>query len=291
MDWNSLKVFLAIAESGSLSGAAKNLAVNHSTIFRRLNAFEEEVGGRLFERLNNRYEMTPMGEEMLALSQNIATSFDDMERHIIGKDFQPKGTVKITAPYNIAYQFLPKYLAEFNQLYPDIEIELLASNQEFSMTNRQADIAVRATDSPPEHLVGKQVCTLTWSVYGSPTYADKHGFPANMEDLNNHILIGGSGAMRHLAAFTWLEKHFPEQIKMRCDELMVMSSFAEAGQGLAFLPNDQKRDGLYQLFDFDHGKAGGLWILTHPDLRNVERIKLVMQHLATEFANEMRLKN
>ncbi len=291
MDWNSLKIFLAIAESGSLSGAAKKLDVNHSTVFRRLNTFEEEVGGRLFERLNNRYELTAMGEEMLTLSQNIATSFDDMERHIIGKDFHPKGTVKITAPYNIAYQFLPKYLAEFNELYPDIEIELLASNQEFSMTNREADIAVRATNSPPEHLIGKQVCTLTWSVYGSPTYADKHGLPSNMQDLKNHILIGGSGAMRHLAAFSWLEKHFPEQIQTRCDELMVMSSFAEAGQGLALLPNDQKRDGLYQLFNFEHGKTGGLWILTHPDLRNVERIKLVMQHLATEFANEVRLQN
>ncbi|OUR65676.1 hypothetical protein A9Q79_01400 [Methylophaga sp. 42_25_T18] len=291
MDWNSLKVFLAIAESGSLSGAAKKLDVNHSTIFRRLNTFEEQVGGRLFERLNNRYEMTAMGEEMLALSQNISTSFDDMERHIIGKDFQPKGMVKITAPYNIAYQFLPKYLAEFKDLYPDIEIELLASNQEFSMTNRQADIAVRATNSPPEHLIGKQVCTLTWSVYGSPTYADKYGFPANIEELKNHLLIGGSGAMRHLAAFTWLEKHFPEQIQTRCDELMVMSSFAEAGQGLAFLPNDQKRDGLYQLFDFEHGKAGGLWLLTHPDLRNVERIKLVMQHLAHAFSNESRLQS
>jgi DNA-binding transcriptional LysR family regulator len=289
MDWNSLKVFLAIAENGSLSAAADKLGVNHSTIFRRLNAFEEEVGGRVFERINNRYVLNPMGEEMLELAQNISTSFDDIERHIVGKDFHPKGTVKITAPTNIAYRFLPRYLAEFNKLYPDIDIELLASNQELNMSNRQADIAVRATNSPPEHLVGRQVCTLKWSVYGSQSYADKNGFPTGIEELKNHALIGGSGAMKNLPAFIWLEKHLPEQIQSRCDELMVMSSFAEAGQALAFMPSDQQRAGIQKIFTFDPGKTSDLWLLTHPDLRNVERIKLVMQHLAKAFSAEKSL--
>jgi len=289
MDWNSLKVFLAIAENGSLSAAANKLGVNHSTIFRRLNAFEEEVGGRVFERINNRYVLNPMGDEMLDLAQNISTSFDNIERHIVGKDFHPKGTVKITAPTNIAYRFLPRYLAEFNKLYPDIDIELLASNQELNMSNRQADIAVRATNSPPEHLVGRQVCTLKWSVYGSQSYADINGFPTGIEELKNHALIGGSGAMKNLPAFIWLEKHLPEKIQARCDELMVMSSFAEAGQGLAFMPNDQQRAGIQKLFTFEPGKTSDLWLLTHPDLRNVERIKLVMQHLAEAFSAEKSL--
>jgi len=290
MDWNSLKIFLAIAESGSLSGAATKLDVNHSTIFRRLHAFEKEIGGRLFERLNNRYELTSMGQEMLALAQNISNSFDDMERHIIGKDFQPKGTVKITAPYNIAYRFLPRYLAKFKEIYPEIAIELLASNQELNMTNRQADIAVRATNSPPEHLIGRQVCSLQWGIYSSLDYADKFALPTKQDDLKHHALIGASGAMQNLPAFIYLEKHFSPQIQTRCDELMVMSSFAQAGQGLALLPNDQARPGIQKLFDFDVGKTSGLWLLTHPDLRNVERIKLVMQHLAEAFSAEINLQ-
>ena len=146
MDWNALKMFLAIADSGTLSGAAKTLEVNHSTVFRQLNTFEDDIGGRLFERLNHGYELTPMGEELLIEAKKIALSFDDMERHIVGKDIQPKGTVKITAPNNIAYRYLPRYLTAFNKTYPDIHIELLISNLEFNMTNRQADIAVRATD-------------------------------------------------------------------------------------------------------------------------------------------------
>jgi len=291
VDWNSLKIFLAIANRSSLSGAAKDLGVNHSTIFRRLNAFEEEIGGRVFERINNRYELTAMGHDMLALAQNIAVSFDDIERHIVGKDFQPKGTVKITAPTNIAYRFLPRYLAEFNLLYPDINVEILASNQEFNMSNRQADIAVRATNSPPEHLIGRKVCSLKWSVFGSKTYEDTFGFPTTVEELHDHILIGASGGMQNLPAFVWLDKHLSQQIHTRCDELMVMSSFAEAGQGLAFLPSDQQRTGIQTLFTFNAGKTSDLWLLTHPDLRNVERIKLVMQHLADAFSNEKTLQN
>ncbi|OUR73029.1 LysR family transcriptional regulator [Methylophaga sp. 41_12_T18] len=291
MDWNSLKIFIAITNSGSLSGAAKELGVNHSTIFRRLNSFEDELGGRLFERINNRYELTAMGEELLVQSQTIADSFDDIDRHIVGKDFQPKGTVKITAPNNIAYRFLPRYIAEFNKTYPDIHIELLASNQAFNMNNREADIAVRATRSPPDNLIGRNVCTLNWSVFASKAYKDRYGYPQTIDDLKDHVLIGGAGAMQNLPGFIWLEKHFGQQINTRCDELMVMSSFAKAGQGLAFLPSDQVRSGLKNLFPFPAGQEGGLWLLSHPDLRNVERIKLVIQHLTESFANEPRLQN
>ncbi len=286
MDWNSLKFFIAIAENGSLSAAAKVLGINHSTAFRRINAFEKEIGGRLFERLSHGYELTPTGEELLVLAQKISNSFDDMERRIIGKDIQPKGTVKITAPNNIAYRYLPRYLAEFHHLYPEIHIELLASNLEFNMSNRQADIAIRATPSPPEHLVGRQLRTIAWSVYGSEAYEHESGLPNNLEELQNHRLIGATGGMSSLPGFNWLEMNHPKQIHVRCDDLVSMSYFAESGQGLAFLPNDQQRPEIKKLFTFEPGETSNLWLLTHPDLRYVERIKLVMQHLTKSFSEE-----
>lgn len=286
VNWNALKIFLAIADSGTLTGAAKTLEVNHSTVFRRLNTFEDEIGGRLFERLNHGYELTPMGEELLLEAKKIATSFDDMERHIVGKDIQPKGTVKITAPNNIAYRYLAPYLTEFNQIYPDIHIELLISNLEFNMTNRQADIAVRATSAPPEHLVGRRVQSIKWSVYTGEIYKDKNGSPKNVDQLKEHILIGAAGSMKNLPAYIWLEKKYPQQIKIRCDELTAMAAFVEAGHGLAILPDDQQRPGIVKLFTSGPGGSSDLWLLTHPDIRHVERIKLVMQHLAAAFAEE-----
>ena len=286
MDWNSVKMFLAIAESGTLSGAAKALEVNHSTIFRRLNTFEQEIGGRLFERLKQGYQITAMGEELLVEAKKIAISFDDMERHIVGKDIQPKGVVKITAPNNIAYRYLSRYLTKFRQIYPDIKIELLISNIELNMTNRQADIAVRATPAPPEHLVGRKVRSIKWSVYASKTYKEKYGCPKNINQLNEHILISATGNMKNLPAYQWLEKKYQEQIKVRCDEITAMASFVVAGCGLAVLPDDQQRPELLKLFTFKPDESSDLWLLTHPDLRHVERIKLVMQYLAESFSNE-----
>lgn len=286
MDWNSLKVFLAIARRGTLSGAANDLDVNHSTIFRRLNSFEEEIGGQLFERINNRYELTTLGHELLGLAQNIENSFYGIDRYIVGKDIQPKGIVKVTAPNNIAYRYLPRYVKDFNLQYPEIQIELLVSNLEFNMSNRQADIAVRATPSPPEHLIGRQVSTLNWSVFGSISYEDKFGLPNDISELVDHSLIGATGPLRRLSAFRWQDKHFADQVITRCDDLTAMSYFVESGQGLAFLPDDQYRPELIRLFGVSEIEPSNLWLLTHPDLRNVERIKLVMQHLAEAFAHE-----
>jgi len=286
MDWNSLKVFLAIARNGSLSGAANDLTVNHSTIFRRLNTFEETIGGKLFERINNSYELTELGHEMLALAQNIENSFDGIERHIIGKDFQPRGIVKVTAPNNIAHRYLPRYISDFNVQYPEIQIELLVSNQEFNMSNRQADIAVRATPSPPEHLIGRQVATLNWSIYTSKKYGDKFGLPCDMEALINHSFIGATGALSRLPAFIWLDKNFANQVITRCNDLTAMSYFVESGQGVAFLPDDQSRPELIRLFGVQESTPSNLWLLTHPDLRNVQRIKLVMNYLANAFSHE-----
>lgn len=289
MDWNALKLFLAIAEGGSLAAAAKKLSVNHSTVFRRLNGLEQKLGGRLFERHAHGYELTTTGEGILALAQNISSEFDDLERRVLGKDIAPNGVVKITAPNNIAYRFLPAYLAEFNEHYPDIRIELLVSNQEFNMNNRQADIAVRATPNPPEHLIGKPLRDVKWGVYCGEAYAKKFSLPERLEELQEHELIGGSGSMIDLPSFSWLEKNFSAQIQVRCDDLVSMSYFTEAGLGLAFLPDDQQRQGIQRLFTFTPGDVSKLWLLIHPDLRNVGRIKLVMQFLASKFREDDRL--
>ncbi len=283
MDWNGLKSFLAIAQTGSLAAAARLLEVNHSTMFRRLKAFESEIGGRLFDKIDQRYVLTAMGEDLLEQGLTVADSFEQIERRIAGKDIQPKGTVRITAPYNLACRYLPQALADFRHSYPDIHIELLSSNLEINMNSRQADIAVRATSAPPEHLIGRQVSTIPWSVYGSTTYRLRFGHPASPDQLDQHWLIGGTGAIANLPAFSWLDRQLQHRIVARCDELTAMSYLVETGHGLAVLPNDQSRPGLERLFACPAAPASELWLLTHPDLRRVERIRLVMQHLADSF--------
>ena len=286
MDWNALKVFLVIAASGSLTAAAKKLGINHSTVYRRLNGFEQEMGGRLFERINNRYILTPLGQTLFDHGQKIESAFAELDRHLVGQDLQPRGIVKITAPPNLAHRYLPRYLAEFRQVYPEIIIELLVSDQEVNMNSRQADIALRATAAPPEHLVGREVASIGWSVYSSCNYEDVYGAPKNIDQLEQHRLIGGSGSMRSLPAFNWLESNFEQQIVCRSDELTAMSFMTEAGLGLAVLPDDQTRPGIEALFGITEIPASRLWLLTHPDLRHTIRIKLVMQYLGKKLMED-----
>lgn len=283
MDWNGLKSFLAIAESGSLSGAARELGVNHSTMFRRLQAYEAELGGRLFDKIDNRYVLTPLGEGLLEQGRQIAARFDEIERRLVGKDVQPKGRVRITAPYNIANRFLPQALGPLREAYPEILIEVLAGNLEVNMNSRIADIAIRATANPPEHLIGRKLVSIPWGVFAAPGHPAGRAPLASLDDLAAHRLIGGAGQMLNLPAFSWLEQHYPAQIATRCDELTAMSHFAEQGQGLAFLPLDQAREGIVCLAEFPPGRSSDLWLLIHPDLRRTERIRLVTEQLTRYF--------
>lgn len=288
MQWDSLKLFLAIAGGGSLAAAARALGVNHSTVFRRLNAFEHELGGRVFERLATGYQLTPLGEEVLARARDIQHAMDDLERAVLGKDIQPRGVVKITAPNNIAYRFLPRYFHDFHKRYPEIALEIFVSNQEFNMSNRQADIAVRATDTPPEHLIGRKILDLHWGVYASGKLPKKKR-PASMQELKNHQLIGASGSMKNLKAYRALDAKYADNIRVRCDDMVSMAHFAESGAGLAVLPDDEARQGIVRLFDFEPQTVSKLWLLTHPDLRHTERNRLVMEELAVAFQKDTHL--
>lgn len=289
MDWNGFKVFLAIARTGSLSAAAKQLSVNHSTVFRRLNTLEEEMGGRLFERFPQGYQLTILGEEVLSLAHTIEKSFESIERHMVGKDIQPKGRVSMTAPNNIAYHYLPDYLSSFKRAYPEIDVDVLVGNHDLNLDSREADIAIRASANPPEHLVGKQIAQIPWSVFASPDYLMQHQAPTCMAQLNQHKLIGACELLTHLTPFQFMEKNYGQHISLRSNDLVSMSFLAEAGQGLAFLPNDQARQGLQALFSLEPSTHSKLWLLTHPDLRNLARVKLLMRHLSDCFENETRL--
>jgi len=279
MDWNSMKVFLEVAEHRNLMVAAKTLKMSHSTVFRRLQSLEEDVGSRLFERENGIYQLTELGEELSELGKSVSNSFDDIERHIIGRDMSPQGSVKITCPTSFAYTHLPHALQALSHLHPKINLEVLVSDQAVNMRNRIADIALRVTAAPPEFLVGRQIREFQWAVYASKEYLAIHGEPTHLADLVRHQFIGAAGSLAEMEAFTWLDKKHLDNIVLRSDDLVTMSHMASTGMGLAILPDDLKTPNIERLFTFKPATPNKLWILTHPDLRKVERIKIVMKHL------------
>jgi molybdate transport repressor ModE-like protein len=291
MDWNLLPDFLAIARVGSLAGAARARGLNHSTIYRRLNQLEEQLGSRLFERLPGGYQLTEAGERLLPFAQSIENEAFAAERTLTGTDRTLRGEVRLTAPENLAYAYLPAYLRVFHERYPDIRVSILVSNADLDLNRREADVALRATDRPPEHLVGRKILDISWSVFAAPAFVQTHGRPAGLEALKHFDWAGPEASLLHLPAFGWVQRQIPEhRIRVRGSTLNTLSAMAEVGLGLTVLPDDQVKPGLQRLMAFAPGSGAGFWLLTHPDLRHTGRVTALMEFLAAAFAGESRLR-
>lgn len=164
MDWDDLRYFHAVAEAGSLSAAARSLSVNHSTVYRRIAAFEAREGVALFDRIDGRYVLTAAGEEMRASSGRIAEEVDTLSRRLSGRDLRLTGTLRVTTTDSLAAEFLGPHIAGFVHTYPGIELELVIDTQHLSLSRRQADVAIRPTSVPPETLIGRRVAELAFAV-------------------------------------------------------------------------------------------------------------------------------
>lgn len=290
MDWDDLKYFLAVAEAGSLQGAARRLLVNHSTVFRRINKFEQAVGVRLFDRLADGYQLTVAGDELFAGARRVGDEIDLLQLKVAGKDYRPSGVVRLTAPENLAYDYLPAYLATFAQRYPDIRLELSVGAQSLNLSKREADLALRATTAPPPHLIGRKVLSVAWAYYASEAYLHRRGLPAGPQDLAAHRLLGADGELARLAPLQQLARQFPDALVMHCSTLNAMAAMAQADYGIALLPDDQISTGLTRLFKAQPRAQSQLWLLTHPELRRTQRVRLLMTHLYESLRADPRLR-
>ena len=289
MDWGLLPDFLMIARARSLTGAADRLGINHSTIYRRLNQLESQLSCRLFERLNTGYRLTPEGEALLSHAEAMEAEAFQAERLLGGADVTLRGEVRLTAPENLVYDFLPAYLERFYQQYPDIRVSVLVTNTDLDLNRREADLALRATPSPPDYLVGRKLTDIGWAVFGAPKLMQERGRPADLEMACDYPWIGPEAGLMHIPGYRWVMSQVPESlIVVRGSTLNAIARFAQAGLGLAALPMDQVRPELQPLLALPTTPMSGLWLLTHADLRNVARIRVLMDFLADAFREDPR---
>ena len=147
LNWDDLRSFLAVIERGSISGAAKFLNVNHSTVLRRLASLEKRVSARLFDRLPRGYELTAQGEELCFRLQGVSEQIDSAQRSLSGRDLEVAGAIRITTTDTLTHRLLMPYLTEFRALNPEILIEIVINNTFLNLTRREADIAVRPSNN------------------------------------------------------------------------------------------------------------------------------------------------
>jgi DNA-binding transcriptional LysR family regulator len=272
----------AIADARSLVGAADGLGLNHSTIFRRLGAVEEMLGARLFERSRSGYQPTTAGEEMVALAKIIADSVVEFERHIAGRDVKPAGELRITTVDSIAFYLLPPILARFRELNPGVHLDVVLAAQQLNLSRRDADVAIRATNEPPETLIGRRVSAIRWAVYASPKVAAKFG----AKTIEEAPWVGFGDGMGTPAIRRWIERNIGLRRQVfRVNSLLSITEAIAAGAGAAILPCyiGNARADLERIGDVIPEVDIDLWVLTHPDLRHSARVRAFTDYVGGEL--------
>ena len=287
LTWDEMCLVHAITTVGTLSGAARVLDVSHPTAFRRLNRLEERMEVRFFDRARDGYTATAAAEEVSALVQRLRNEILTVERRIAGRDLRPSGTLRITTTDTLLFGWLSPGLREFRIAYPEIRLELVVSNDVFSLSKREADIAVRPTEKPDEALVGRRIGTIAQAAYMAKKLPMTAGNDVVMDSVD---WIGPDESMTYPAFDRWLEKEgLADRCRIRVNTVYGMLTAVRAGLGLSVLPcylgeNDKQ---LIRVGKEIPSMAIDLWVLTHPDLRKAERIRIFLDHVA-RFARKSR---
>ncbi len=285
--WDELRLVLAIGRAGTLSGGARRLGIDHSTAFRRLGALERRLGVRLFARARDGYAPTPAGEAAIAAADGVDGVIGALERQLAGQDLRPSGALRVTTTDTLVDQ-VASLAAAFRAAYPEITLELVADNAFYTLTRRDADVALRPVAEPPETLVGRRIATVASALYAAPAYLARRGARTA---LARHDWIGLDDSLAHLGSARWMRRAIPaERVVCRANSLVALAATARAGLGVAALPCFLA-DGDPALVRV-HGPlaemASALWLLTHADLRRVARVRAFLDFAAERLTRARR---
>ncbi len=281
-DWDSYLYFLKVAETGNLGSAARELGVNHSTVFRRINSLEERLHVRLFERSRKGYTLTEAGEEIFSSVEMIEDQIFDIQRKLLGKDIRLSGNLKISTTDTIGYYWLPPYIKAFKRQYPEILIDLDIQIRFTNLTKREADIVIPAVNMQPDFMVGRKLAKIYFRLYASRSYIEKSGLPATTDEFLSHHFLVPNESLATLSVSQWLKKYVPAHcVTAASDKLSTLFKFAQQDMGIAALPHyvGQSDKNMVEILELPEDCHRNVWILTHPDLRNTARVKAFMQFM------------
>lgn len=282
--WDDLEVLLAVGRAGTLSGAAAELGVNTSTVARRLDAMEAGLGVHLFDRRPTGLGATELAESLMPVAEAMERAAADALRLVAGRETQPVGTVRLTAPPGVANWILAPALGELRARYRRLSIELDASVGYADLTRREADIALRMGRPRGGDLVATRLVSTDFVAVAAPSVTER----GNVRDPDDLDWIAWSDDLSHLDDARWLSAHVsPERIALKTRSMDAQIHAAKAGLGALLLPRPfvaitgltpvrWTRGGAKRLAAMP---SGALWMVGHRALRNVPRIEAVWSFL------------
>ena len=243
MDWDKLKIFHAVAESGNFTKATFSLNLSQSAISRQIQSLEQELKTQLFERHARGLSLTENGEYLYKTAHEVISKLRDVESTIMDKKNRASGKITVTTVVSFGTTWLTPRIQEFMKLNPDIEVELIFDDKELDLSTRQADIGIWMRRPKQLNYIQKKLIDIHYHIYGSTKYLEQNGHPKNVSDLNKHKFISyGRGAPSPVFNPDWALKLGLKDNKKRKPVMKVNSIYGlllavQSGVGLAALPN------------------------------------------------------
>ncbi|MGH1371724.1 MAG: LysR family transcriptional regulator [Cellvibrionaceae bacterium] len=280
--WDDFQYFLAVADQGSFSAAAKQLGVNHSTVSRRIQVLEQEHGVRLFERIQKGYEMTDAGAAIYDIASEVRSANQRISRVLMGQDARLEGKISLTMPHEVFQYYMAEPLQRYCAEHPAINLDLQVSRGVRNLANREADLAIRLSPSPPDYLIANHIEHMQHGLYADRVHAEKFA-EGDSREPTRIIVWTNQEKVPH-----WAQQHcINPEIVLRVDDLYSMFNAVKLGYGIArmpcFLPDKIADDSVARLPVPLPRSEWSIWLLHHPDLRSTARIQHCKRFLQKEM--------
>ena len=282
-DWRLVRSFLAALDRGSLLAAARALRSSQPTLGRHVAELEAQLGVVLFERTGRGLLPTPTALRLAQSARAMEASADQLARSVSGAEAGVSGSVRITASVPVACVLLPPLLARMRTALPEVQVELVSSNEVSNLLRREADIALRMVPPEQASLVARKIGRVTLGAYAHRDYLRRHGTPRQFEDLLAHDIIGSDRDETLLRGFASFG--FPvakEAFSFRTDDLIAQWEAVRAGLGIGFIADYVARGDKLVLPLLPQLKVPPLpiWLTVHREIRTSRRIRAVYDFLA-----------
>lgn len=283
-DWDDLQSFLAVARAGKLTTAARALGIDHSTLSRRLAGLEQALAAKLFERSPTGYTLTPQGESLLPQAEAMESVAGSIQAELAGSRQRISGAVRIGAPDGFGSHFLAPRIGGLADRHADLEIQLVAMPRVFSLSRREADIAISLTQPAEGRLQVRKLTDYELGLYAAPAYLAKHGAVTSVAQLPRHRFIAYIDDLLYTPELDYLPQ-ISKEIRpgFRSASVVAQQSAALSGAGIAVLPCFMAgpEPGLRRVLP-DVKLVRAFWLLLHADMRDVARVRVTADFIADE---------
>ncbi|MEI4232591.1 LysR family transcriptional regulator [Roseovarius sp. D22-M7] len=281
-NWDEVRTAYHVARVGTVSGAAEVLGVHHATVIRHIDALEDRLGVKLFQRHARGYTATEAGADLLRVAQTTDEQFSQLAGRIKGRGKDVSGELVVTSIGGLSHLLAPA-LAEFQQGYPDLVVRYLTGERLFRLEYGEAHVAIRAGAVPdqPDNVV-QPFFRQDFALYASEAYVARHGLPADSTEFGAHRFVGGDDPETRAPFLRWLHDTVPpDAMVFRSGDVHAQCDAILAGAGIGFTSVLQAKalPGLVQVMPPRTDWAAPLWLVTHMDLHRTTKVQALLSFL------------